>query len=344
VKKCVELRKPVEVGGAAVLDRRPSFSRISQPGSQYNPRMASAPSPERPVVLRRLGIMKEPDEPRLQDSRTQRDAKQQDALELFATETDSSSSLQQWLSAAGASGAAAARAALRSPMVGIVLVAALAFAGSIWGINRYFASSGTPAEGETVGAGADGAESPASADASASTSTQSTKRAGSVNATSGRAGSTIARARQTVASAREDVAVPPFAAATNTAPADLLNGTAASVGAVDAPAEASSVADEASAGIDETIYSAQDRDVIPPQTSEPLPAPTFSGAWTTRTNSMEVIVSETGTVERVRMLTPPQRMPDVLELSRAKVWKFTPAMKDGRPVRYRLLLKWEVNP
>jgi hypothetical protein len=59
---------------------------------------------------------------------------------------------------------------------------------------------------------------------------------------------------------------------------------------------------------------------------------------------MEVIVSDTGGVERVRLLTPPQRMPDVLVLSRAKVWKFTPAMKDGRPVRYRLVLTWEVNP
>ena len=137
--------------------------------------------------------------------------------------------------------------------------------------------------------------------------------------------------------------MPPLAAATNTSASDLLNRTDASSGAANAPAEAFSIGDETSVGIDETIYSAQDRDVIPPQTSEPLPSPTFS-EWTTRTNSMEVIVSETGNVERVRMLTPPQRMPDVLELSRAKVWKFTPAMKNGRPVRYRLLLKWEVNP
>jgi hypothetical protein len=46
----------------------------------------------------------------------------------------------------------------------------------------------------------------------------------------------------------------------------------------------------------------------------------------------------------VRLVTPPQRMPDILWLSRAKVWKFTPAVKEGRAVRYRLLLTWEVNP
>ena len=95
--------------------------------------------------------------------------------------------------------------------------------------------------------------------------------------------------------------------------------------------------------IDETIYSERDPDVVPPQTGERLPGPTIS-RWTTRTNAMEVIVSETGAVERVRLVTPPQRMPDVLVLGRAKMWKFAPATKQGKPVRYRLLLTWEVNP
>ena len=83
--------------------------------------------------------------------------------------------------------------------------------------------------------------------------------------------------------------------------------------------------------------------MIPPQTDEKLPGPAIS-AWTTRTNAMEVIVSQTGAVERVRLVTPPVRMPDMFALSRAKVWMFKPAMKDGRPVRYRLVLTWEVNP
>lgn len=104
-----------------------------------------------------------------------------------------------------------------------------------------------------------------------------------------------------------------------------------------------SVGDAAALTIDQTIYSAENQDVVPPQTFDSLPGPTIS-RWTTRTNAMELIVSETGVVERVRLVTPPQRMPDIQILSVAKVWKFTPAMKDGRPVRYRLLLTWEVNP
>jgi hypothetical protein len=31
-------------------------------------------------------------------------------------------------------------------------------------------------------------------------------------------------------------------------------------------------------------------------------------------------------------------------LSRAKLWKFSPAIRDGRPVRYRLVVTWLVNP
>lgn len=59
---------------------------------------------------------------------------------------------------------------------------------------------------------------------------------------------------------------------------------------------------------------------------------------------MEVVVMADGSVERVKWLTTRDRMPDVMLLSRAKLWKFSPAVRDGRPVRYRLIVTWEVNP
>ena len=107
------------------------------------------------------------------------------------------------------------------------------------------------------------------------------------------------------------------------------------------PARANAVAVGSPDGV---VYSDKDRDVRPPQMMlSELPRPAFA-AWTTRTNAMEVVVSENGSVEHVRLLSPPQRMPDMMLLSRAKLWKFQPAVKDGRPVRYRVVLTWRVNP
>ena len=92
------------------------------------------------------------------------------------------------------------------------------------------------------------------------------------------------------------------------------------------------------------IYSAQDVDVRPPKMlGADLPRPAVTN-WPTIKNSMEVVVMEDGSVERVKWLTAGERMPDVMLLSRAKLWKFSPAVRDGRPVRYRLIVTWEVNP
>ena len=92
------------------------------------------------------------------------------------------------------------------------------------------------------------------------------------------------------------------------------------------------------------VYSDRDRDVRPPQVIDSeLPRPTVAG-WRTDTNTIELIVSEDGSVEHVKLLTAPQRMTDVMLLSRAKLWKFAPALKDGQPVRYRVIMTWEVNP
>jgi hypothetical protein len=56
--------------------------------------------------------------------------------------------------------------------------------------------------------------------------------------------------------------------------------------------------------------------------------------------AMEVMVTEGGTVERVRFLAPSGRMTDMMLLSAAKTWIFLPATRDGRPVPYRVVLNW----
>jgi hypothetical protein len=105
----------------------------------------------------------------------------------------------------------------------------------------------------------------------------------------------------------------------------------------------------APAGVDEAlggshIYSSADPDVTPPQFRYPqLPPPLLAGVQED-VNTIELIVTEAGTVERVRLLSPPRRMADMMLLSGAKTWRFEPALRGGESVRYRLLLSWEASP
>lgn len=95
---------------------------------------------------------------------------------------------------------------------------------------------------------------------------------------------------------------------------------------------------------DMRIYSASDSGIEPPKLRSTEIVEGLITGFDPRTNQVEVIVSQHGDVERVRMLGPPQRIPDVMLLSRVKQWTFDPALKDGTAVRYRLVLSWNVTP
>jgi hypothetical protein len=93
------------------------------------------------------------------------------------------------------------------------------------------------------------------------------------------------------------------------------------------------------------LYSVEDTDVSPPVLLYPqLPPPLMVDHDNGPVNRMEVVVSAEGVVERVRLVHAPTRMPDMMLLSGAKLWKFTPAYKDGEPVRYRTVLTWKGFP
>ena len=100
--------------------------------------------------------------------------------------------------------------------------------------------------------------------------------------------------------------------------------------------------DEAS----QLVYSSEHEDVQPPALLYPqLPPPLMiADSRAGPLNRMELVVSADGTVERVRLVNGPTRMPDMMLLSGAKLWKFTPAFKDGEPVRYRTILTWSGFP
>jgi hypothetical protein len=94
------------------------------------------------------------------------------------------------------------------------------------------------------------------------------------------------------------------------------------------------------------VYSSVDSSVDPPVLSFPqlIPQVAGPGASSSVLNRMVVIVSAEGTVERVQLVEGPARMPDMMLLSGVKTWRFTPAFKDGEPVRYRTVISWAALP
>jgi protein TonB len=97
--------------------------------------------------------------------------------------------------------------------------------------------------------------------------------------------------------------------------------------------------------LDAAVYSSATQDVEPPVMRYPqLPpvppiTPDAPGA-----NTMELLVDERGTVQEVKLKSRAERLTDMSLLSAAKTWKFSPALKDGRPVKYRLEVSWVVTP
>jgi hypothetical protein len=92
------------------------------------------------------------------------------------------------------------------------------------------------------------------------------------------------------------------------------------------------------------VYTEADGGVQPPRLrSAGIPDFLLRG-FERRTNVVELIVSERGEVQQARMLNEPQRMPDIMVLSRVKELLFEPAVRNGVAVRYKMILKWDVTP
>lgn len=92
------------------------------------------------------------------------------------------------------------------------------------------------------------------------------------------------------------------------------------------------------------VYSVRDSDVTPPVAAYPrLPSEPPSGLREEALSTLELLVSETGEVESVRLRGHPAHLAEALlatvNLSAAKTWRFVPAVKDGRPVKYRKLVR-----
>jgi hypothetical protein len=195
------------------------------------------------------------------------------------------------------------------------------------------------------------AEAPTAKDASASKTAAKRPSAKTTGAEREPASSTRARVQSTDGAPRGDVArnssAPLFDPSTLRATEPL--GLAQAPEAVPfVPASREYViAPRENAAATATIYSAADADVQPPVMMFPSLPPTVfvaRNADVTVVNRMELVIAPDGSVERVRLVNGPTRMPDMMLLSGAKLWKFTPAVRDGVPVRYRTTVTWSGFP
>ncbi len=88
------------------------------------------------------------------------------------------------------------------------------------------------------------------------------------------------------------------------------------------------------------VHSASDPDIEPPALVRPqLPLDPPPGRRLEDLPLLEMVVSEEGRVESVKLLTPPRGVHDVMMLSAAKAWLFQPARKAGAAVRCRTLVR-----
>lgn len=92
-----------------------------------------------------------------------------------------------------------------------------------------------------------------------------------------------------------------------------------------------------------TIYSGNDADVVPPETIEQtMPRVAPSPALRTQTEFagyLAVTIDETGRVESARLLRSIHPLYDTELLRATGTWRFEPARKDGRAVRYLRIIR-----
>jgi len=87
---------------------------------------------------------------------------------------------------------------------------------------------------------------------------------------------------------------------------------------------------------DSTIYTEADSSVVPPELVRPrLPMLPPPGVRLEDLPRLELLVSPTGEVESVKLMSPGAGVHPAMMLSAVKNWRFAPATLAGQPVRYR---------
>jgi tetratricopeptide (TPR) repeat protein len=93
------------------------------------------------------------------------------------------------------------------------------------------------------------------------------------------------------------------------------------------------------------FYTLLDTEVTPPVARvQTLPPWTFAHLRTAVfTGTLEVVIDEKGAVESAALVEPVWPMYDAQLLHAAKLWRYEPALKDGKPVKFKKVLSINVN-
>ena len=109
---------------------------------------------------------------------------------------------------------------------------------------------------------------------------------------------------------------------------------------VEPPRAAETTAKGQPPSTDTTVYSPVDTEIVPPEfVRSRLPKDPPPGVRSEDLPEVEVIISATGEVESVKLVTQPVRVLSAMMLSAVKNWRFQPATRDGQPVRYRMRMQ-----
>jgi hypothetical protein len=88
------------------------------------------------------------------------------------------------------------------------------------------------------------------------------------------------------------------------------------------------------------VFTASDPQVTPAILIRPkLPAQPPADVPDEQVGTLEFVVSESGLVEHVHLVSPANRYSERMLVAAAKTWQFQPATRDGRPVRFRILIR-----
>jgi hypothetical protein len=95
------------------------------------------------------------------------------------------------------------------------------------------------------------------------------------------------------------------------------------------------------------LYTLLDKDVTPPViVTQQVPAWRFAPNLPARAfrGRLEMVIDERGAVETVRLEEPIWPAYDSLLIRTARTWRYQPAVKDGKPVRFRRILDINIDP